>query len=386
LLRSLPQSMRFVAEDSGERNEDEEEEEEEEDEQASSRQNQKRKRSSQIEEDNYLPSPITPQTPFRSSNGAEPSLNLPMPPETRQRWEKIADIYQLEGSQRASALRTCSITGPENQFFALVCLLHRNTPDISQQHLPPAYWKPSSDFGASQLSFPRLLKVIRKTLSSHKIEAYTAVMDSEKKDPIMGSFYKKAMEAVIGKSPSWKAENLPKDFGKTLEDLTNHDLFMQLFREKLRHVRDELRVILLTGIHVPKAKQNDPLLPIPNLFTLQGLLTRWFHPTDKTNKEIDKEMDSKAKARFAYLAASYKLRSDDTRRKCAGKSHWDLVDDQLALLRTKDKKYRKAFDVLVLDKDQGFFNGRNNIAKIKERPDFRPPTDEEVKLAAPFMT
>lgn len=214
-------------------------------------------------------------------------------------------------------------------------------------------------------------------------------MDSEH-EPITGSFYAKAMESVNSQSPSWKSENLPQDFGKTLEDLTSHDAFMKIFRDKVRHVRDEFRVVLLTNIHISKAKakQKEPVLPIPKLFTLQGILSRWFNANYKTNEEVDNDMDPKAKARFAYLrleAAAYNLRSEQEKLENPATSHWQLVDEQLAFLRTKSKQYRKVFDVLVLDKDKGFFNGRNDSAKIKKRADFKPPTNEEVTSAVPFM-
>jgi hypothetical protein len=48
----------------------------------------------------------------------------------------------------------------------------------------------------------------------------------------------------MGKTPAWKAETLPPDFGDTLDDLTAHVTFMGGFKDRLRHQRDNFRVIV----------------------------------------------------------------------------------------------------------------------------------------------
>ncbi|KAH9807987.1 hypothetical protein DFH28DRAFT_1227653 [Melampsora americana] len=99
-------------------------------------------------------------------------------------------------------------------------------------------------------------------------------------------------------------------------------------------------------------------------------------------------IDLKAKARFAYLrleAAKYHMSDNTARRERAGRSHWDWVDDQLESLRQKDRKHRKAFDVLALVRDEGFFNGRNTWPQIKQNPNFGVPSDEDVVAAIPYL-
>jgi hypothetical protein len=48
----------------------------------------------------------------------------------------------------------------------------------------------------------------------------------------------------MGMSDDWKAEYLPPDFGTTLQDLSNHEKFMELFKSKLRHARDSFRLVV----------------------------------------------------------------------------------------------------------------------------------------------
>ncbi|KAH9807623.1 hypothetical protein DFH28DRAFT_1138638 [Melampsora americana] len=322
--------------------------------------------------------------PFRTANSACPSTNLPMAPANQQQWEQVANAMGLEGIHRAEALRTSSITGDDNRFYALVCVMHRTRQDMDKhfQHRISDTWKPSSDLGT------RIIKIIRKALSCHTIASYTNTMDSNK-EPIAASFHRKALEAIIKKSPSWKSENLPPRFGTSVDDLADHEVFMNLFKAKLRHVRDEFRLLLLTNIHVPSAKKSETPLPVPNIATLQGMLMRYFDSTDsRTNDEIDNQIDLKAKARFAYLrleAAKYHMSDNEARRERAGRSHWDWVDDQLEALRQKDRKHRKAFDVLALVRDEGFFNGRNTWAPIKENPNFGVPSEEDVVAAIPYL-
>lgn len=71
---------------------------------------------------------------------------------------------------------------------------------------------------------------MRLTLKDHTIEAYTNTIDSNKR-PIIGSFQRKAMQALMSQTPAWKAETLPPNFGNTLDDLTAHVKFMGEFKD-----------------------------------------------------------------------------------------------------------------------------------------------------------
>ncbi|KAH9807985.1 hypothetical protein DFH28DRAFT_1137351 [Melampsora americana] len=224
--------------------------------------------------------------PFRMSQSGVPSTNLPMAPANQQQWELVANAMGLEGTHRAEALRTSSITGDDNRFYALVCVMHRTRQELDKHlmHRISDTWKPSSDLGT------RIIKIIRKALGCHTIASYTNTMDSNK-EPIAASFHRKALvEAIIKKSPSWKSENLPPRYGTSVDDLADHEVFMNLFKAKLRHVRDEFRLLLLTNIHIPLAKKNETPLPVPNIATLQGMLMQYFDPTDsRTNDEIENQ-------------------------------------------------------------------------------------------------
>ncbi|EGG05197.1 uncharacterized protein MELLADRAFT_88276 [Melampsora larici-populina 98AG31] len=309
-----------------------------------------------------------------------------MAPADRAQWNQLADIFELDSKHRAEALRISSITGSENQYHASVCLLQKTRQDMDNvvsQLCSAASWKPAADLGT------RLTKIIRETLQDHTMESYTYRVDSKKK-PIQKSFEKIAMNAIINQSESWKLENLPQDFGSTLTDLKKHEAFMKFFGAKVRHVRDDFRIALLTNILVTHANIDEPAQPVPKLSELLLLLTRFFNPQDpRTAKEIEADMDSKAKARFAYLrieAAIYNYTNQVDRKLRPGQSHWAWVDQQLENLCGQKRSYRRAFDTIVIATDQGFFDGNKSIFDIKEDEKFRVPTEDDVSQAMEFMS
>ncbi|KAH9809239.1 hypothetical protein DFH28DRAFT_1133901 [Melampsora americana] len=303
------------------------------------------------DEDRLATGQESASSPFCTGNPGVPSTNLPMAPANQRQWEQVANI----------------ITGDSNRFYAIVCIMLRTRHDLEKESARrlSENWRPSVDLGA------RIIKIMRQSLGCHLIDSYTNT------------------ENIMKKSASWKSESLPPGFGETLDDLTNHETFMTLFKAKLRHVRDEFRVILLTNIHVPSSKKNKTPLPVPDIVTLQGLLTRFFESSDsRTNEEINNSINIKLKAWLAYLrlkAAKYHATDIDGRKERSGRSHWDWVDEQLEKLRPKDRKHQKAFDVLVLVRDEGFFNGHNTWPVIRESPMFGVPTEEEVIQAIPHI-
>ncbi|KAH9814316.1 hypothetical protein DFH28DRAFT_1127336 [Melampsora americana] len=279
------------------------------------------------------PSDDANQNRFQTAQSGIPSTNLPMAPAARSQWNQLADIFQLDSKHRAEALRISSITGSENQYHALVCLLQKTRQDMDQvvsQIRSAAGWKPAADLG-----------IIRETLRDHTIESYTLKVDSKKK-PIARSFDKIAMEAIMKQTDSWKSENLPSDFGTSLTDLKQHEAFMKFFGAKVRHVRDDFRVALLTNILVPQAK-----------------LAHFFNPQDlRTESE-------------RIEAVKYHYASQEERKARPGQSHWAWVDQQLTKLRATD---------------QGFFDGKKTIDEIKADEQFRVPTDTDISQAIDFMS
>ncbi|EGF99929.1 uncharacterized protein MELLADRAFT_112283 [Melampsora larici-populina 98AG31] len=248
----------------------------------------------------------TNRDPFRSAQAGIPSTNLPMARADRAQWNQIADIFELDSKHRAEALRISSITGSENQYHASVCLLQKTRQDMDNvvaQLRSTASWKPAADLGL--YSQTRLTKIIRETLQDHTMESYTYKVDPNKK-MIQRSFEKIAMNAIINQSNSWKSENLPQDFGTTLTDLKRHEAFMKFFGAKVRHVRDDFRIALLNNMIVTHSNIDEPAQPVPKLSELLLLLTRFFNPQDpRTAKEVDADMDPKAKARYAYLVSIF---------------------------------------------------------------------------------
>lgn len=113
LLKSLPASMRFVRGDS------DNDEDDNDDDSANLKQieteeggegdspthpQEGEQQSTPIDNENDSQSPNQSQNLIHTSIDDEPSTNLPMALETRHQWDKIADIYKLNGSHRADAL------------------------------------------------------------------------------------------------------------------------------------------------------------------------------------------------------------------------------------------------------------------------------------------
>lgn len=327
--------------------------------------------------------------PFQTSSSDRPSINLPMGRARRAQWEQLADIFDLDSTHRANALRISSITGSQNQFQAGVCLMQKVLQELGKKSTEnhataaSAAWVPRSDFGT------RIIDVMRRTLKDHTIEAYTNTMGSDKR-PIIGSFHRKAMQALLSQTPEWKAETLPPNFGNTLDDLTAHVKFMGEFKDRLRHQRDGFRVILLKNIRVTTETKDEEPLPVPTMGTLLGDLARFFGPESRTDKEIEAATDPSARARFAYLrleTAKYSISSNDEKIKRPGKSQWDWIDPQLATLRDKDRAYRRAFDSIILARDEYFFDGKKTIEDVKaDEMEFGLPTEEDVLTAVRFTS
>ncbi|EGG05918.1 uncharacterized protein MELLADRAFT_87626 [Melampsora larici-populina 98AG31] len=404
MIESLPSSLRFVGSSTSQRNPNNNRNEDGRDHSNSPNHMQidpQRTPDSPSSSDRAPHSDDTNKNRFQTAQPGIPSTHLPMAPAARAQWNQLADIFELDSKYRAEALRISSITGTENQYHTLVCLLQKTRQDmdnVASQLRSAAGWKPAADLGT------RLTKIIRETLQDHTIESYTLKVDSNKK-PIARSFDKKAMNAIMKQSDSWKLENLPSDFGTSLTDLKKHEAFMKFFGAKIRHVRDDFRVVLLTNILVPHAKVNEPLQPVPklselqllaslNLFAVSHLLVMQLHRTslimEHVTKEINTTLDSKAQARFAYLAVKYHFASQEERKLRPGQSHWAWADHQLATLRGENRNdtraYRRAFDTIILATDQGFFDGKKTIDKIKADEKFRIPTDADISQAIDFMS
>ncbi|EGG04597.1 uncharacterized protein MELLADRAFT_88647 [Melampsora larici-populina 98AG31] len=306
-----------------------------------------------------------------------------MAPANRANWDQVADIFGLDSNYRAEALRISSITGDDNRYYALVCLNQKarqeSVKNSTRSHLD---WTPKATLA------DELKKMLRLILRDSSIESYTDTLNSSK-TIISGSFHRKAMQAIMNQTDSWKAEFLPPDFGTTLDDLFNHDKFIKFLKAKLRHARDDFRAEIMTNIWVPKSKINEPQIEVPDLESLLGLLYRFFDRNEsRTPKELKRQVDAKTQARFAYLRIEISIYHDtslDDRKKNGGLTYWGLIDRKLAELRDKSREHRRAFNAVVLARDQGLFNGKNKWDKIKSDDKLEVPTQEDVLTAIPFL-
>ncbi|KAH9809947.1 hypothetical protein DFH28DRAFT_903744 [Melampsora americana] len=156
-----------------------------------------------------------------------------MTPVDRDRFDQVANIFSHGPSYRAEVFRLGSITGSDNCYWTLLCLQQLARQESAKEAASSSTgWEPKSNF-AEQLK-----KLMCLILRDPLIRSYTETWD-EDKAIIPGLFHWKAIQAILGKSLDWKTEYLPSDFGTTLEDLSNHNKFMEFFRAKLWHAQDD---------------------------------------------------------------------------------------------------------------------------------------------------
>ncbi|KAH9814479.1 hypothetical protein DFH28DRAFT_971851 [Melampsora americana] len=322
---------------------------------------------------------------FRTADPAVPSVRRLMAPGTREKFDQVAKIFSLEPTYQAEALRLGSITGDDNRYWTLLCLQQLQRQELAKSAANSCTeWIPKPNF-ASLLN-----KIIRLALRDSSIQSYTETLDADK-GIISGSFHRKAMEAIMAKSKAWKIEYLPSNFGSTLDDLSNHEKFMIFFKAKLRHARDDLRLILLKEIVIPQRKISlqEPPNEVPDLGLLLGHLYNFFDANEaRTKTELLKAVDIKTQARFAYLRMALGIfhnTSEAERKKKGGLSNWRLIDLKLAELRSKSRDYRQAFNAIVLARDQGLFNGNNKWDEIKTNDQFQNPSEDDVITTIPFL-
>ncbi|KAH9813509.1 hypothetical protein DFH28DRAFT_1083631 [Melampsora americana] len=240
----------------------------------------------------------------------------------------------------------CQITSNDNCHWMLLCLqqlAHQESAQKSSRGY--AKWIPLSAFS------DQIRKILPLTLWDISIESYTKALDSNR-IKIPGSFHQKAMHAIMNMSPAWKAENLPPDFGDTLDDLSNHMKFIHFFKDKLQHAQDNFLINCLS--------------------------------------KLQKQVDTKAQAWFAYLITEIGIYKETSPTNCkvqGGFSHWRLIDQKLAKLCGKANFTLCTFglDEIILDEDQDVFNGKNRCDQIKSNESFKVPTMEEVLATIPFL-
>ncbi|KAH9814287.1 hypothetical protein DFH28DRAFT_894698 [Melampsora americana] len=322
---------------------------------------------------------------FRTADPAVPSVRRPMGPGDREKFDQVANIFSLESNSRAEAFRLGSITGNDNRYWTLLCLQQLTRQELAKEAASiPTEWIPKPKF-AEQLK-----RLIRRTLRDPSIESYTETLD-QNKVVIPGSLHRKTMQAIMDQSKDWKAEYLPSNFGTTLEDLSNHEKFMEIFRAKLRHARDDFRLVLLQDIVIPQRKFDlkEPQTEVPSLGPLLGQLYHFFNPNEsRTVNELVKQVKTKTQSRFAYLRIElgiYHATGAEERKGQGGLSNWRVIDHNLAELGNKSRDYRRAFNAIILARDQGLFNGKNKWNEIKSNEQFKVPSEEDIMSAIPFL-
>ncbi|EGG10613.1 uncharacterized protein MELLADRAFT_103294 [Melampsora larici-populina 98AG31] len=123
--------------------------------------------------------------------------------------------------------------------------------------------------------------------------------------------------------------------------------------------------------------------------TVVGRLYHFFDPNEsRTMTELLKAVDTKTQARFAYLRmalAVFHNTSAEERKAQGGLTNWQMIDHNLSEFRDKSRDYRRAFNAIVLARDQGLFNGKNTWDEIKSNAQFEVPSVTNVVTAIPFL-
>ncbi|KAH9820313.1 hypothetical protein DFH28DRAFT_1218322 [Melampsora americana] len=322
---------------------------------------------------------------FRTADPAVPSVRRPMAPGDRSRFDQVANIFSLESNYQAEALRLGSITGNDNRYWTLLCLQQ-----LTRQEFAKKAASSSTEWTPKPKLVEQLKRLIRCTLCDSSIESYTETLD-QNKVIIPGSLHRKTMQAIMGQSKDWKAEYLPANFGTTLDDLSNHERFMEILRAKLRHARDDFRLVLLQDIAIPQRKidMKEPQNEVPSLGSLLGQLYHFFNPNEsRTVNELLKQVNTKTQSRFAYLRIElgmYHETSAEERKEQGGLSNWRLIDHNLAAIGNKSRDYRRAFNAIILARNQGLFNGKNKWDQIKSNEQLKVPSEEDIMTAIPFL-
>ncbi|KAH9816593.1 hypothetical protein DFH28DRAFT_1159959 [Melampsora americana] len=274
---------------------------------------------------------------FRTADPAVPLVRRPMAPGDRERFQQVANIFSLESDYQAEAFRLGSITGNDNRYWTLLCLQQLTRQEFAKKAACSfTEWTPKPKL-AEQLK-----RLIRRTLCDSLIESYTETLD-QNKVVIPGSLHWKTMQAIMGQSKDWKAEYLPSDFGTTLDDLSNHE----------------------------------------------SQLYHFFNPNEsRTVNELLKQVNTKTQSQFAYLRIElgmYHETSAEERKEQGGLSNWRLIDHNLAAIGNKSRDYRRAFNAIILARDQGLFNGKNKWDQIKPNEQLKVPSEEDIMTAIPFL-
>ncbi|KAH9816679.1 hypothetical protein DFH28DRAFT_926909 [Melampsora americana] len=142
------------------------------------------------------------------------------------------------------------------------------------------------------------------------------------------------------------------------------------------------KTMLLTHINLPNRVHVGSHANVPMLDTVivklyqkeRGLIGGRVH----VREEILQDVDQLRTSRYAWLrmqAMHWGLNFAEYE----GRSFWNVVDCQLAYLRSQSTRYRYAFFLLVLQFDLERIDGTKTFEELKETTDFSLPTETQIQ-------
>ncbi|KAI7939051.1 hypothetical protein MJO28_014630 [Puccinia striiformis f. sp. tritici] len=149
------------------------------------------------------------------------------------------------------------------------------------------------------------------------------------------------------------------------DDPTATQYIGRFVRERIKHVRNKVRDVLLTGVIDPRTPEKAPA-GIPNIRELSRLL--WIHLTGNKSclnaTQIDNQMEESIRVRFAYLRLAT---IENYMNPCAKTiSQWDTMDAQLRYNRRQPDDYSQAWRRLITERDEDLFANQPVYEHIQE--------------------
>ncbi|KAH9809470.1 hypothetical protein DFH28DRAFT_905162, partial [Melampsora americana] len=173
----------------------------------------------------------------------------------------------------------------------------------------------------------------------------------------------KLFKKLIGQQgPDWTSQHLPKKVqGVVLAD--DAQGVSSYIKEKAKHARENLHLVLLTGIKPPR-KSGESTPAIPDLCGLIDSIATLCKKDDdfQTARERYKGTMIHPRARYTYLRRE-SLRIYTLEVKGFSKLVWEAVDNQLAELRQEGKKYTSFFYNNIYKEDREIFDGGKRVYK-----------------------
>ncbi|KAH9817292.1 hypothetical protein DFH28DRAFT_890201 [Melampsora americana] len=193
------------------------------------------------------------------------------------------------------------------------------------------------------------------------VQAYTGRVDPDGgTDQLPLCLYGKTMSAMLSNPSEWKNRILPPGYG------TNPDPRHTL------HVGSHANVPMLDTVIV-KLYQKE-----------RGLIGGRVH----VREEILQDVDQLRTSRYAWLLNFFVYIAQQRMQamhwglnfaEYEGRSFWNVVDRQLAYLRSQSTRYRYAFFLLVLQFDLERIDGTKTFEELKETTDFSLPTETQIQ-------